>query len=386
MKKLQAFRYRLKPTPQQECLFWQFAGCRRKVWNMVLELEKENYANGGKYIGYNTNAKLLPIWKKKSETKFLKIPYSSILQQSLRDLDQAFDDFFNGKKGFPKPRKRSLHSTFRYVRDYKIDSNNSVVHLPKIGWVKYHNSREIEGTPKNVTVRFDNGYWYISIQTEREVDQLVHPNTESQLGIDLGIARFATFSNGETVEALNSFKRYEKRLAFLQRRLAKKKRKSSNWFKALGRVQKLHAKIANVRKDFLHKLTTNISNNHAFVAVENLEIRNMSRSAKGTIEKHGRNVKAKSGLNKSILDQGWFEFKRQLAYKLEWLNGKLVEVPPQYTSQKCSSCGYTHSDNRKSQSKFKCKQCSYEANADVNASINILVAGLAITACGAGRA
>ena len=140
-----------------------------------------------------------------------------------------------------------------------------------------------------------------------------------------------------------------------------------------------------MRKDFLHKCTTAICKNHALVVVEDLKVKHMSHSNSGTVENPGHNVKIKSSMNKAILDQGWFEFRRQLEYKLLWNGGRLLVVPPQFTSQKCSHCGNTSKENRKTQAKFKCSDCGFESNADYNAAVNILAAGLAVSACGASQ-
>ena len=201
----------------------------------------------------------------------------------------------------------------------------------------------------------------------------------------MGVARFATLSDGSCIKPLHSFRKHEKKLAKLQRRLAKRVKFSANWQKLKAKIQRLHRTIANVRNDFLHKTTTIISKNHALVVIEDLKVRNMSRSASGTSELPGKNVRAKAGLNKSILDQGWFEFRRQLEYKLKWLGGKLVVIPPQYPSQTCSHCGCVDRANRPAQAKFKCVACGFECNADYNAALNILAAGQAVSACGAGR-
>mgnify|MGYP000775852109 FL=1 len=202
----------------------------------------------------------------------------------------------------------------------------------------------------------------------------------------MGVARFATLSDGSCIKPLHSFRKHEKKLAKLQRRLAKRVKFSANWQKLKAKIQRLHRTIANVRNDFLHRTTTIISKNHALVVIEDLKVRNMSRSASGTFELPGKNVRAKSGLNKSILDQGWFGFRRQLEYKLKWLGRKLVVIPPQYTSQTCSHCGCADRANRPTQAKFKCVACGFECNADHNAALNILAAGQAVSACGAGRA
>ena len=171
-------------------------------------------------------------------------------------------------------------------------------------------------------------------------------------------------------------------MAKYQRAMSRKKKFSKNWHKAKNKVSKLHAKIANIRKDYLHKTSNAISKNHAMIVIEDLKISNMSKSSKGNSDKHGRNVKAKSGLNKSILDQGWFEFRRQLEYKQSWRGGYVIAIPPQHTSQRCSCCGHISRDNRMTQAKFECVECGHSENADINAARNILAAGHAVLACG----
>ena len=167
------------------------------------------------------------------------------------------------------------------------------------------------GTLKNVTISLRTGKWFVSIQTEREVAPPI-PQATSAVGIDMGIARFATFSDGDFLAPLNSFKRHQVRLARYQRRMSRKVKFSSNWKKAKAKVQQLHARITNCRNDFLHKATAAISQNHALVCIEDLKVKNMTNSARGSKDKPGKNVKAKSGLNRSIMDQGWYEFRRQL--------------------------------------------------------------------------
>ena len=324
-------------------------------------------------------------WKKEEETIFLSEAHSQILQQALKDLDRAYKNFFEKRADFPRFKKKGVHDAFRYPQGFKLDEGNSRIFLPKIGWVRYHNSRKVKGIPKQITISLSAGKWYVSIQTEREVPEPVHPS-QTAVGIDMGVARFATLSDGSFISSLHSFQKHEKKLAALQRKLAKRVKFSANWRKLKARIQRLYRKIANVRNDFLHKATTSISKNHALVVIEDLKVQNMSRSASGTLDHPGKNVRVKAGLNKSILDQGWFEFRRQLAYKLAWLGGTLLLVPPQYTSQTCSHCGCVDKSNRLSQAKFKCTACGFECNADHNAALNILAAGQAVSACGAGRA
>jgi putative transposase len=163
--------------------------------------------------------------------------------------------------------------------------------------------------------------------------------------------------------------------------MTKKVKFSSNWKKAKAGITRPHIRTANLRRDFLHKESTRLSRNHACVVLEDLQVKNMSRSAKGTREQPGRNVRAKSGLNRSILDQGWGEFARQVGYKLAWAGGITLFVPPAYTSQKCSACGHVHPDNRKGEV-FRCLACGQTMDADTNAAINIEAAGHAVLACG----
>lgn len=385
MEILQAYKFQLRPKTGQESLMRRFAGCCRFVWNKALALEKETYENEGKRLGFSLLCKFLRDWKKENATSFLSEAHSQILQQVLKDLDRAYKNFFEKRAGFPRFKKKGLHDAFRYPQGFKLDESNSRIFLPKIGWIRYRNSRKIEGTPKQVTVSLSAGKWYVSIQTEREVPEPVHPS-QSVVGVDMGVARFATLSDGSCIKPLHSFRKHEKKLAKLQRKLAKRVKFSANWRKLKARIQRLHRTIANVRNDFLHKTTTSISKNHTLVVIEDLKVQNMSRSASGTLDHPGKNVRVKAGLNKSILDQGWFEFRRQLAYKLAWLGGTLLLVPPQYTSQTCSHCGCVDKSNRVSQAKFKCTACGFECNADHNAALNILAAGQAVSACGAGRA
>src|SRR5690606_27217743 len=183
----------------------------------------------------------------------------------------------------------------------------------------------------------------------------------------------------------NSFKANQIKLAALQRQLSRKVLFSQNWKKQNRKIQKLHHHIANIRHDYLHKITTTISKNHAMIACEDLKVANMSKSASGSATQHGRNVKAKSGLNKSILDQGWGMMIDMLEYKQHWRGGLLVRINPQYTSQTCSQCQHITKENRQTQAKFECIQCDHKANADVNAAKNILAAGHAVLSVEGGR-
>lgn len=382
MKIRKAHKFRLKAKPSQEALFRQQAGCCRFVWNKALALQKGRLDAGENVLRYVEVAKLLTNWKREEPTEFLATAPIHALQQTLKFLDQALMEAFDKKnqKLFPAFKKKGLAGdSFRHPDCFKLDGDR--IFLPKIGWVRFIKSREIEGAPRNITVSRRGKHWYVSIQTEWEIAEPVHP-ASSTVGIDLGIARFATLSDGSFLEPLNSFKKTEQRLAREQRRLSRKQKFSANWQKQKGRITRLHIGIADVRNDYLHKASTTISKNHAIVVLEDLRIRNMSKSAKGSLGAPGRNVQAKAGLNKAILDQGWAEFRRQMEYKQAWRGGTVIAVPPQYTSQTCPSCGSISRENRKTQAKFLCISCGFQSHADLVAANNILAAGLAVSACG----
>lgn len=359
----------------------RFAGACRFVFNRALARQNENHEAGNKYIPYGKMASWLVEWKNATETQWLKDAPSQSLQQSLKDLERAYKNFFQNRAAFPRFKKRGQNDVFRYPQGVKLDQENSRIFLPKLGWMRYRNSRQVTGVVKNVTVSQSCGKWYISIQTESEVSTPVHPSA-SMVGLDAGVAKLATLSDGTVFEPVNSFQKNQKKLARLQRQLSRKVKFSNNWQKQKRKIQRLHSCIANIRRDYLHKVTTTVSKNHAMIVIEDLKVSNMSKSAAGTVSQPGRNVRAKSGLNRSILDQGWYEMRRQLEYKQLWRGGQVLAVPPAYTSQRCVCCGHTAKENRLSQSKFRCQVCGYTANADVNGARNILAAGHAVLACG----
>ncbi|MCQ1600417.1 RNA-guided endonuclease InsQ/TnpB family protein [Escherichia coli] len=381
MKRLQAFKFQLRPGGQQEREMRRFAGACRFVFNRALARQNENHEVGNKYIPYGKMASWLVEWKNATETQWLKDAQSQPLQQSLKDLERAYKNFFRKRAAFPRFKKRGQNDVFRYPQGVKLDQENSRIFLPKLGWMRYRNSRQVTGVVKNVTVSQSCGKWYISIQTESEVSTPVHPSA-SMVGLDAGVAKLATLSDGTVFEPVNSFQKNQKKLARLQRQLSRKVKFSNNWQKQKRKIQRLHSRIANIRRDYLHKVTTTVSKNHAMIVIEDLKVSNMSKSAAGTVSQPGRNVRAKSGLNRSILDQGWYEMRRQLEYKQLWRGGQVLAVPPAYTSQRCACCGHTAKENRLSQSKFRCQVCGYTANADVNGARNILAAGHAVLACG----
>ena len=370
-----AFKFEIMPNGEQSRKIKQFCGCCRFVFNRALAWQNEQYEQDNSFkFSYTKIANLLPQWKK--ELIWLKECHSQVLQQSLKDLESAFKNFFQQRADFPKFKKKGLKERFRFPQGCKLEQQNNRLYLPKIGWVRYRNSRDIVGEIKNVTVSQKCGRFFVSIQTEFEYEIPTHKGGE--IGIDMGVARFATLSNGEFFEPLNAFKTYKGKLAKLQRQLKNKVKFSQNWQKLKAKIAKLHHKIANCRKDFLHQTSSKISKNHAMIYIEDLQVANMSKSAKGTAEQHGKNVAAKSGLNQAILDQSWFEFRRQLDYKTQWQGGFLVAVPAQNTSRTCPCCGHVAKENRQTQANFECVECGYTENADVVGALNVLGRGRAI--------
>lgn len=379
MKRLQAFKFELQPNGEQQRNMRRFAGSCRFVFNKALALQKERHEQGEKKLGYAGLCKELTEWKVQPETLWLSETPSQALQQALKNLERAYKNFFEKRADFPRFKKKGQSDSFRYPQGIKLDQSNSRIFLPKLGWMHYRNSRDVLGEIKNATVSYSGGKWFVSIQTAREAEQPIPSG--GAVGIDMGIARFATLSDGTFHAPLHSFRRHESALRKAQQAMSRKQKFSNNWKKAKARVQRIHSRIGNARRDYLHKTTAAISQNHAMVCIEDLQVRNMSKSAKGSTEQPGKQVRAKSGLNKSILDQGWFEFRRQLDYKLAWNGGHLIAVPPQNTSRTCPCCGHPSADNRQTQALFKCVECGFEGNADVVGAINVLRAGHARLAC-----
>lgn len=381
MKRRQAFKFQLRPNGQQEQDMRLFAGACRFVFNKSLALQHENYEAGNKFLPYVEMASWLIAWKASIETQWLADAPSQPLQQSLKDLERAYKNFFQKRASLPRFKKRGQNDAFRYPQGVKLDQENSRISLPKLGWIRYRNSREVIGEVKNVTVNQSCGKWYVSIQTEYDVAEPVHCSS-SMIGLYAGVAKLATLSDGTIFGTVNSFNANQNKLAKLQREMRRKVKFSSNWKAVKRQVQNVNFRIANIRRDYLHKVSTTISKNHAMIVIEDLKVANISTSAAGTVSLPGRNVGATSGFNPSILDQGWYELRRQLEYKQRWRGGQVLAINPAYTRQKCANCGHTVKENRQSQRQFACLECEYTENADINGARNILAAGHAALARG----
>ena len=383
-----AYKFRLKPNKEQQALLYTFAGHTRFLWNKSLALCLHRLENKQPILYYGELDYWCKLWKASNEYGFLQQAPAHILQQKLRDLEKAFRDCFDKNqphKRLPRFKKKYQSAQFRFPAPKQVKLEGRHISLPKLGKMRFVKSRAIKGEPKNYTISRRGKYWFVSIQVELELaSKPMQRNWQkTALGLDMGIKHFVTTSRGEHIAPINIYSKLATKLANAQRKLKKKQRFSSNWKKQQQKIRGVHSKIADTRKDFLHKLLTTISKNHAIIVLEDLKVKNMSQSAQGTREQPGTRVAAKSGLNRAILDQGWSEFRRQLSYKASWRGGIVQLVNPKHTSQQCRICKHIAKENRLSQEKFACIKCHHTEHADVNAANNILEAGLALMACGA---
>jgi len=290
----------------------------------------------------------------------------------LKRLDAAYQRFFKKAGGYPRFKAYGFEPGLRFPNPKTIsfDSANQRVKLPKLGWVRLRLSQPLQGEIRNVSLVREGARWYASIQT-LGADVAPGADLTPTIGIDLGIAAFAATSAERLIDPLAAYKRHACRLKRYQRAVSRKVKGSANRKKAVRRLGNFHRKIAHMRSDWLHKLSTTLVADHPVIAIEDLKVASMSASAKGT----GR--AAKAGLNKGILDQAWGEFARQLEYKTAAVGGQVVRVNPAYTSQQCRICGHTHADNRKTQASFVCLSCGHAEQADIHAAKNILERGIA---------
>jgi len=391
--------FRLRGNAQAEAKLRRFSGCCRKVWNLALAEQQARRERGEKYAGYVDMAKWLTAWRSDPATAYLSEAPVHALQNTLKSLDDAFQRLFKKQGGYPKFKRYGDPVGVREtdVACFAVDQINWRVKLPKLGWLRYRNSRNINGTPKIVTVTRQIDGWSVSIMTELQIGTQI-PAATAIGAADRGVTNFLATDTGRLVAPLDAHKKSLHRLRRYQRAVARKieaakaaagiqknasfpkgfkLQPSCRLRKAQARVARIHQKIARQRADFLHKLSTGIAGTHAIFCIEDMKVRGMIASAKGDAVSPGRSVRQKAGLNRSILDQGWSMWAWMVEYKLQWRGGRLIKVPAAYTSQRCSSCGHTHADNRKGE-KFRCLQCGHEEHADTNAAKNILAAGHAV--------
>ncbi len=379
MKIHKGHSFRLKPSPEQEVFFLQCAGVCRLIYNLALEQRRDWWqryqaVTGGK-LNYVAQARELTDLR--GEFDFIGEVSQSAEQRALKDLDTAFKNFFAGRAGFPRPRKRGIGDSFsfhgREVQIERLNARWSRIRLPKIGWVKFRDTQQVRGKITEASVTRTVLGWQISIAAFVEAE--VQENDLPAVGIDRGVAVPLALSDGTTFELPESIERLDRLHRRVQKVVARRKRGSRRHAKAIQRASGLKARQARIRKDWAHRTTTDISRRNGTVVVECLRTKNMTRSAKGTLAEPGRNVAQKRGLNRSILNVGWHQIETMLSYKLLYGGGTLVRVNAAYTSQTCSACSAVDSRSRKNQASFVCTTCGHRTNADLNAAINILRRG-----------
>jgi putative transposase len=363
-----AYKERFYPTPEQAVLLARSFGCARFVWNNTLAYRTDAYQQHAQSVSHSAAEKRLVALK--VDYPWLKEVSSVILQQTLRDQKTAFDNFFNPKlkSGYPRFKRkdarqsiRLTRAAFRY-RDGEITIAKTRAPLP-IRW-----SRPLPCAPSSITLSRDRaGRYFISCLCEFTPEAL--PITPNTVGIDLGLTDLFVTSGGEKSGNPRHLKHYEAKLAHLQRRLAKKQKGSNNRAKAKQQVARLHAKIADCRRDAIHKATRTLVNENQVLCVESLNIIGMVKN---------------QHLAKAISDAGWGEFVRQLTYKAEWAGRQLVKVSQWLPSSKlCHGCGHKVERLPLSQRHWHCEECGKAIDRDINAARNIRTAGLAGIACGA---
>ena len=362
------YRFKLRPTAIQTQRFEQWLGTCRYVYNLAKDC-KETAFKKGISLSYYDLKKQLPDLKTES---WIKDVHSQVLQDVVKRLDNAYQNFFRGA-GYPKWAVKDKFCSFNFPQGVSVNCNK--VKLPKIGDVRFIRSQVVEGTIKQTKVKKEYDGWYVSLTCITERKAVFIPN-ESQVGMDVGIARYYTLSDGTVQANPRFFYQLQDKLKAAQRSLSKKVKRSKNWYKQLKIVKRLHALIARKRKDFQHQQSIRLVRKYGSIVVEKLQLKNMTKSAKGTMQKPGgmpgrRAVKQKSGLNRSMLDAAHGGFLHMIEYKTMWYGRDYQKVNPKNTSRECPECGHTAKENRKSQSLFICQACSHTANADDVAAINI---------------
>ena len=383
-----AYKVQLYPNEEQKVTLAKHFGCVRFVYNKFLAAKIAYYKRTGKSVSYVKCAAALTELKKK--LPWLAEVDSTCLQQSLKNLDAAYQNFFRrctqgGVPGFPRFKsKHDNHHSFRVVMSNAIDGSH--LKIGKVGWIKFRGLRDTfphETKIQSVTVSMNaSGDYYASILIKQNTKVADHRHRGYACGIDVGVAVPLTLvsDSGKCSTTGRRFKaallKKEQRRKHYQRMLARKQKGSNNRNKTKRKLARAYRNEANFRTDHNHKCSTIIAKRFHTIVIEDLKINNMTRSAKGTAEAPGTNVAAKAGLNREILRLGWSQLTTFLAYKTARYGGELIKVNPAYTSQTCSSCGVVDKASRENQSRFKCVHCGFTLNADHNAARNILAKGL----------
>lgn len=365
--KQRAYRYRFVPTPEQENLLRRTLGCVRLVYNKALSARREAWEERQESINYGQTSALLTDWKKLEDLQFLNEVSCVPLQQTLRHLQTAFGNFFKKRAKFPRFKKKRSGGSAEFTRS-AFKWKDGQVWLAKcaqplnIIWSRMIPCR---CSPSTITVRLDAaGRWFVSLLVEDHTIQPL-PATDKKVGLDAGITSLITTSDGEKVANPKHFDQLRAKLRRVQKTLSRCQKGSSNREKARQMVAKVQSQIADARKDFLHKSTSQLVRENQTIAVEDLAVRNMMKNRK---------------LARSISDAGWGELVRQLEYKCQWSGRTLVKVDRWFPSSKrCGNCGHIIDKLPLSIRKWDCPNCGTEGiDRDINAAQNVLAAGLAV--------
>jgi transposase len=373
-------RYRLEPTAAQADALLRHCADARYVWNLCVEQEGWWRRDRGRMPGFAERCRQLT--EARADNPWLAEGSVIVQQQAIRDHAQAMARFFAGTHRRPRWRRRGEDEGFRIVAVgpgdvRRLNRNRGEVKVPKVGWVRFRWSRAVPAGAKSFRVTRDRaGRWHVAFAVIPA--PVPGPGTGQVVGIDRGVAVSAALSTGEWLRVPGLGKREADRLRRLQRKLARARRGSGRRVRAKVKVARLKARETARRKDWAEQRSTDIARRFDVIRVEDLNIRGMTRSAKGTLAEPGRNVAAKAGLNREIRKSGWGLLVRRLEEKAP---GRVEKVPPAFTSQRCSACGHVARESRESQALFRCVACGYACNADVNAARNI-AAGHAVKARG----
>jgi putative transposase len=373
-------RFRLLPTSEQEEALLLHCRDARYVWNLAVE-QQRHWQPGRKAPGYLEQAAQLT--EARAEFAWLRAGSQTVQQQALRDFAQAMQNFFNGTHRRPRWRKAGVHEGFRQVgvkprHVERLNLHFGRVWVPKVGWVRFRLSRPApDGVRSHRATRDRAGRWHVAFA--HIPDPISGPGDASVMGLDRGVAVSVALSTGELMHAPGLTPGESRRLKVLQQRLARCKRGSNRREKTKRAIAKLNARGRDRRKDWVEKITTDLAQRFDVIRVEALDVRAMTRSARGCMEQPGTGVAQKRGLNRAISRSGWGQLVSRLQHKAL---GRVEQIPAAYTSQRCSACGHIAPENRKSQAVFECQACTAgRCNADVNAARNI-AAGRAVTARG----